>query len=511
MAKACYRIRVIRPAKRRRSAITLRQLFSRSLTISGEKVARTSLQSVQFRTGRVEVPRPGTWFLIGASPDISSKIRSLGTLVEARLESAGEPRAAEIPPSTGRSTAKRPTAAVPRYKVRFPDQPAMKAALSTEAPLDTPVVNYKRRLASIRLPGRMGGESRVVAANTAGLMRRWEKQFHVEITEEVPFDCEEISVRPDVIEFAAQSTAQAGLADVHSLTGVEQVRALSRGANTVLAFVDTGVNGSRPEFPGHRRVGGIAFDGADPWTDYDGHGTMVACIAAASKPANGEFEGVAPEAKLISCRTHFYPLELVDIYDYLIEQSSRLELPIIVNNSWGTRSGSAPAGDPDVQRAIDDSLAAGLILFFSAGNYHALVPSPADCSPTSIWLHKSRADVLTVGTCKLDLSMWHYSSRGPGQHFGDSNTNQKPDVVAPTPANGRILYGDTPQVLVDGWGTSGACPQAAGLASLWLSLNPHGTRAELFDRIRATAVSLGHPPNCQGAGRIDCRNMLSTT
>jgi hypothetical protein len=29
---------------------------------------------------------------------------------------------------------------------------------------------------------------------------------------------------------------------------------------------------------------------------------------------------------------------------------------------------------------------------------------------------------------------------------------QKPEVTAPTPANGRVLYGDGPRTLPEGWG-----------------------------------------------------------
>ena len=103
--------------------------------------------------------------------------------------------------------------------------------------------------------------------------------------------------------------------------------------------------------------------------------------------------------------------------------------------------------------ALDDAVAAGVVVVFSAGNYHALAGGqPTACSPNSIWLYKSRADILAVGTCRLDKTMWDYSSRGPSQHFGSPNTSAKPDVVAPTPRNGRILYGTGESVLANGWG-----------------------------------------------------------
>ena len=105
--------------------------------------------------------------------------------------------------------------------------------------------------------------------------------------------------------------------------------------------------------------------------------------------------------------------------------------------------------------------------------------------------------------------MWFYSSRGPGQHFGDANTNRKPDLTAPTPHNGKILYGSGERVLQNGWGTSGACPQVAGLAALLLSANPGLTRAQLFDKIRNSTTSLGFGPECQGTGLVNCEAALA--
>ena len=119
-------------------------------------------------------------------------------------------------------------------------------------------------------------------------------------------------------------------------------------------------------------------------------------------------------------------------------------------------------------------------------------------------MYKCRDDVLTVASCDLDRNPWWYSSRGPGQETGST----KPDVTAPTPANGRIVYGSKVQTLPDGWGTSGACPQAAGLAALMESMRPGISSAEIRDVIRDTAIGTGQPASCQGRGIIACRHAL---
>jgi subtilisin family serine protease len=55
------------------------------------------------------------------------------------------------------------------------------------------------------------------------------------------------------------------------------------------------------------------------------------------------------------------------------------------------------------------------------------------------------------------------------------------------------------------WGTSGACPQVAGLAALILSVNPTLQPAQVGDIIRSAARPLAAAQECVGAGLIDCR------
>jgi hypothetical protein len=50
----------------------------------------------------------------------------------------------------------------------------------------------------------------------------------------------------------------------------------------------------------------------------------------------------------------------------------------------------------------------------------------------------------------------------------------------------------------------------AGLCALLASLNPALPAAGLFDIIRQTSHSLGHPANCEGHGLIDCLAAVDT-
>lgn len=396
----------------------------------------------------------------------------------------------------------------PRLVLTFKSNDAMTAALSLESADRRPVVVNQRRNYVAFTPGKRAlakakdGDKLLEALGDS--LSVLAKNYGAELSFDQRYDLES-SVRPEFLN-ASGEAAEWSLADVIRAIKAEEAWKVADGTGVTIAVVDTGIDGSHPEFSAARRDGGWALEGDDPWTDWDGHGTMCACIAAGTTAYGGRYHGVAPGAKIMSCKTRFFDTELGNIYDELTARA-KAGRKIVASNSFGFRTGVAPSINPGSKflPALDDAIDAGVIVVFSAGNNHDLTSGdPAGCSPNTVWLYKSRADVLAVATCQLDESMWYYSSRGPGQHFGQLHDRPKPDITAPTPRNGAILYGPREQVLADGWGTSGACPQAAGLAALLLSANPSLNRTAVFDCIRNTARKLGLPPECQGSGIIDC-------
>lgn len=383
-----------------------------------------------------------------------------------------------------------------RYKVRFANDEVMHAAMAIESPM-TPAVKVtseKRCFISVEEVRGLDTGLRTLESEFGGVIVE-DIQYDLEADEDFGFE-----------SLLAEEAAEASLEDVVQKIKAPDAWALSRGAEVTIAVVDTGVSGLRPEIPHAKRAGAWQPTGDQPWTDWQGHGSMCACIAAGSKDQGGLFDGVAPDARLIACKTRFYDSELAAIYDFLTARAENDET-IVATNSFGRKVGlpPTPPADSDFIAALDDAIAAGIYVFFSAGNNHQRAGGRADaCSPNTVWLHKSRSDVMAVATCKLDDSMWYYSSRGLGQHYGDTGTNEKPDVTGPTPKDGKVVYGNGVRTLPNGWGTSGACPQAAGLAALLLSANPGLTRERLFDIIRNSAANIGHEWECQGAGMLDC-------
>lgn len=397
-----------------------------------------------------------------------------------------------------------------RYQIRFPEHEAFVAAQATEAPTTyrSAVSLPKRRVLAVEMPTRVSGPLSALRNETSTL-EYFASEYGAQIMEDYRYamDLTEIFAEST---FASAEQAQATLDDVTRMVQADRCWDETTGEEVVIAIVDTGIDGRHPEFPAGKRAGSWQESGETPWTDGRGHGTMCAAIAAGTRAAGGAYNGVAPGARLIACKTKFFDTQLAAVYDYLIGQREANGWKVVATNSYGIQSGVAPPPPGTVfMEALDDAINAGIAVVFSAGNYHELTGGELlGCAPTSIWQYKCRADLLTVATCRDDRAMWPYSSRGPGEHAGGAGARDKPDVTAPTPVNGAVLYGDRIQVLPNGWGTSGAAPQAAGLAALLWSRNPGLTSQEIFDIIRDSAAPLGHGPSCEGRGLIQCRAAL---
>lgn len=327
---------------------------------------------------------------------------------------------------------------------------------------------------------------------------------------------------PTAVRWSATAGTSQGalsLADV-----IEQIRApgawaRTRGKGVTIAVVDTGIDtGLREIEPGRRSPVDLntAFKGKH-WIDSVGHGSMCAAIAAGARGRNGRYDGVAPEATVLSARSTLMSSDLLDIYDELLRarDEGRLKGPLVISNSYALYTCSAPQIMPQDHPFLGSILAAvaqGVFVCFAAGNNHHDVlcnHDPTACGPNTIWGPNSHDLIMSVGTVNrlmtnCDPGTPHVnSSRGPGEWAGDT---VKPDCVAPT--YGEVPWGSGYQVM-DWWGTSGACPQVAGLAALLLSADPALTPMAVADLIRTTCYSLPSGRTCVGHGMIDCTGALA--
>jgi subtilisin family serine protease len=286
----------------------------------------------------------------------------------------------------------------------------------------------------------------------------------------------------------------------------------ARGRGVTIGIVDTGVSSAMKEFPVARRSPyskSFAYT-AGPWADTVGHGSMCAAIAAAGAADGGKYDGVAPDAMILSARTNLLSTDIYKLYDWVLSKklSGEISGPMVMSNSYGLYTCTPPPGLPQdhpYRQIVLDAVAAGIVVVYAAGNNHAAGlcnNDPTKCSPNTIWGVNSMDEVLSVGTVnwdnRMDTGEHGNSSRGPGQW---ASTHKKPDVVAPT--YGEVVWGSGYQVM-EWWGTSGACPQVAGLAALILGLDPTLTPAQVGDVIRGSCRDLHLPKSCAGVGLIDC-------
>jgi serine protease AprX len=294
---------------------------------------------------------------------------------------------------------------------------------------------------------------------------------------------------------------------------------ISKGKGVTIAIVDTGVDKSFVKFAQMSQDSFCPLPDADPWADGVGHGTMCASIACAG--AKARYRGVAPEATLLSARSTFAATDLYLIYRHLIDRKRAGAFPggLVVSNSFGHYACQAPTfADekpfPEAHPFVDlvrECIKEGIVFVFAAGNAHADLfchNAASSDTPNTIWATNSIDEVVTVGTVDWDETNQNAgahanSSRGPGDW---SKKKNKPDVVAPT--YGEVAWG-TDYKKMEWWGTSGACPQVAGLAALLLAKNPSLLPAQILQAVRDSARPLaGRPASCVGAGIIDCEKAL---
>jgi serine protease AprX len=286
------------------------------------------------------------------------------------------------------------------------------------------------------------------------------------------------------------------------------------GTGVTVAVVDTGIAASVPDLAG-RVIGGVDFSGGNnPYSDDFGHGTFVAGIIAGNgASSNGQYKGVAPDARLVSIKiagrdgssdiTH-----VLAAIQWAVSFKSTYGIRVL-NLSLGTDSTQPYLLSP-LDGAVERAWDAGIVVTVSASNNGpgpGTVTKPAD-DPL----------VITVGALddkgtpgRADDIMAGFSGEGPTAADGLA----KPDLVA----SGRsVISLRAPNSKVDsaypgsrvgsayfkGSGTSFSTAVVSGSAALLLDREPTLTPDQVKARLLGTAAPgpVGDP-DVDGHGSVD--------
>lgn len=320
-------------------------------------------------------------------------------------------------------------------------------------------------------------------------------------------------------EYPYLGSYPAFLNETTHLVGADEMWRMGfRGEGVTIAILDTGINkehpnlddlDDNPETEDPKVIEDVSFVPGEDAEDRNGHGTLVAGIAAGTGAASSQGflsgkewvndtwippetqVGVAPAAKLYNVKVLNKRGEgkiswIVSGVEWAVEHGAD-----VISMSLG--GFPLEASDP-LTDAIKAAVEAGVVVVVAAGNEGPggfTVSSPA-ISPYAI----------TVGATYETGQVAYFSSRGPTPYW----ILAKPDLVAPGAAviSTPAAYREDDEVYYEEvWGTSAAAPHVAGAAALLRQAFPNCSALAIKAALMMGAKDLGLDCCIQGAGLLD--------
>jgi len=270
---------------------------------------------------------------------------------------------------------------------------------------------------------------------------------------------------------------------------------ITRGdSNIKVAIVDSGVDFLHHDLADNMLPG---FDATNqgsvgfPATTFpqDAHGTAVAGIVGAIADNNLGVTGVAPECRMIPVRMFHYQdggqLGIIPFTteEWVLNALAWIRLysdADILSSSVGLPDIFIPAFFPDGVESIEQAMlqmvqdgrgGKGMPVFFSSGN---------DDAPAPLWPSRLPYVISVTATSMCDERKSPTSCDGEnwGGNYGDSLDIGAPGVMIYTTDFANAFGYELGDYTSDFNGTSAACPHAAGVMALILSVNPS---LSLFD------------------------------
>ncbi len=340
-----------------------------------------------------------------------------------------------------------------------------------------------------------------------------------------------------------KTTVKGKMVDQH--VGIEDAWKISTGKNIVIAVIDDGVDMDHEEFAGSGKIVAprdmmMDTDNASPKYASERHGTACAGVACAN--GKNQAAGVAPDAKLMPIRSgNLGSISEANAFAWAADHGAH-----VISCSWGPADGYwgnpndlmhttyAPLFD-STRLAIDYAVGQGrsgkgCVITFAAGNGNENVAFDG---------YASYEKVIAVAACNDQGKRSVYSDFGeavwccfPSNDFEfPSFGHPRPltDGIWTTDRRGSVGYNPggnaTPPTIGDTkghytaifGGTSSACPGAAGIAALILSINPDLTWLQVRDLMKSCCdkidtVGGNYDPNGHSAfygfGRLNAKRAV---
>ena len=282
-----------------------------------------------------------------------------------------------------------------------------------------------------------------------------------------------------------------------------------------IAFIDTGVDASDTTDFGSRVVQSVNFCSLctdDTTIDLEGHGTMVAGVAAGSAP---DYPGVAQNAPIVSLRVanadgESLESDVIAAADWVLANKDQYGIKV-VNISMAGSSPTSFQVDP-LDQAVERLWFSGVTVAVAAGNFGNGAPVDMSAAPGN--------DPFVISVGALDQNQTSDPADdtvAPWSAYGfTADGFSKPDIAAP----GRYMVMPVPnmdttipqrepdRVVAPGYmwmsGTSFASPVVAGSAAQILARHPDWTPDQVKGAMMLTAAFLPNAePGSAGVGEVN--------
>jgi type VII secretion-associated serine protease mycosin len=263
---------------------------------------------------------------------------------------------------------------------------------------------------------------------------------------------------------------------------------LSRGAGVTVAVIDSGVSADHPALAGkvlpgrdlvvESKESTVPVGSTPGQCDEVGHGTVVAGIIAGREQisAGYTFSGIAPDATILPIRV---------LRDLQPSQDAAMGTRLATAVTWAVQQGakvinmSLTTGPSlQLQDAIDQALASGVVVVAAAGNDGAQATQPVS--------YPAAYDGV-MAVAGVDDKDQHVSSSTVGNYVDIAAPGVR--ISGPAPEGGGYDYAP------DG-GTSFATAFVSGVAALVRAHEPTISAAQVVERITSTA---DHPAQGRNA------------